>query len=188
MHRARQDLASQRTQGLGGGHVSHVRPSPRRLAFDFASWQSVFPNVLFLVFCFHYLRIWFPVITCSCAKRHEIRCFRFPPPPLLGVSPFLEKLILEPVLSQALWRPSPRRAPTVSRAGSRGRVSLVAFDQGESTAHAGSAPRFVMLSPTQISGSASRVASSRMRSSRVVTPRAWYVANKASVMTSKKET
>jgi hypothetical protein len=47
MPRARQDLARQRPQGLGDGHVSHVRPSLRRLAFDFASWQTVFPKVLF---------------------------------------------------------------------------------------------------------------------------------------------
>ncbi len=49
---ARQDLAREGAQGPGGGHVSHVRPSLRCLAFDFASWQSVFPNVLFAVFCF----------------------------------------------------------------------------------------------------------------------------------------
>ena len=66
--------------------------------------------------------------------------------------------------------------------------SCSACDQGESASQTGSTPRFVMLSPTQNSGSASRAASSRMRSLRVLTPRAWYVANKASVMTSKKET
>jgi len=39
-------------RGVGGGHVSHVRPSLRDLGFGFASWQSVFPKVLFAVFCF----------------------------------------------------------------------------------------------------------------------------------------
>ena len=48
---------------LGGGHVSHIRPSPRSLGSDFATWQSVFPNVLFLVFCFRELGIRFPTIT-----------------------------------------------------------------------------------------------------------------------------
>ena len=50
MPRARQDLARERAQGLGGGHISHVRPSLRGLAFDFASWQSGFPKLLFTVY------------------------------------------------------------------------------------------------------------------------------------------
>jgi len=73
--------ARERAQGLGGGHISHVRPSLLGLAFDFATWQSGFPKLLFAVSCFRQLAICFPVITRSCLIRLEIRCFRFPPPP-----------------------------------------------------------------------------------------------------------
>ena len=50
MPRARKNLPRQAAQGLGGGHVSHVRPSLRGLAVDFATWQNGFPKLLFLVF------------------------------------------------------------------------------------------------------------------------------------------
>ena len=72
MPRARQDLARERAQGLGGGHVSHVRPSLRSLAFDFASWQSGFLKALFTVFRSLWSQILFPVITRSSLNRREI--------------------------------------------------------------------------------------------------------------------
>jgi hypothetical protein len=78
---ARQNLAGQRAQGLGGGRLSHVRPSLRHLVFDFATWQNGFPKVLFLVFWFRCIGIRFPVIPRTCPIRIEIFGFRFPPPP-----------------------------------------------------------------------------------------------------------
>jgi hypothetical protein len=50
MPRARKNLARQAAQGLGGGHVSQVRPSLLCLGLDFATWQNGFPKLLFLVF------------------------------------------------------------------------------------------------------------------------------------------
>jgi hypothetical protein len=50
MPRARQNLAGQAAEGLGGGRLSHVRPSLSCLGFDFAIWQTGFPKLLFLVF------------------------------------------------------------------------------------------------------------------------------------------
>jgi hypothetical protein len=47
MPRARKNLAGQAAQGLGGGRLSHVRPSLLRLGGGFATWQNGFPKLLY---------------------------------------------------------------------------------------------------------------------------------------------